>query len=114
MVLKQGEKVHVVTRRRFEGDLRRHFVGEVQAATESTARIDGYVFIFDAFSNKFVKGSERGVRIFGLVDSGNIISIIPQSVNVEKVSYQIHLDNRLVLTDGESFQLDINEFSAYR
>ncbi len=35
MVLAQGEKVHVILRRNFEGDLRRHFVGEIIAASET-------------------------------------------------------------------------------
>ena len=32
MVVEPGEKLFIVTRRLFEGDLRRHFVGEVKAA----------------------------------------------------------------------------------
>jgi hypothetical protein len=41
VVLEEGEKVHVIARRFFEDDLRRHFVGEVQAVTESAVRLEG-------------------------------------------------------------------------
>ena len=57
MVVEPGEKLFIVTRRLFEGDLRRHFVGEVKAATESTVRLEGYTFVFDAGIGKFVRGN---------------------------------------------------------
>ena len=34
-VIDIGEIIHVITRRNFEGDLRRHFVGTVQAVNGS-------------------------------------------------------------------------------
>ena len=40
-----GEKVYVITRRTFEGDLRRQFVGEVQAVTDFAMRVQGYAFV---------------------------------------------------------------------
>jgi hypothetical protein len=54
------------------------------------------------------------VRISGLADSGNIINVIPAHVDLEALSYQTSADNRAVFTDGKSFTLDINEFSAIR
>jgi hypothetical protein len=114
MILKEGEKVHIITRRLFENDLRRHFAGEVQAAGEVAVRIEGYVFVFDAGNVRYVKRPERRVRISGLADSGNIINVIPAHVDLEALSYQTSADNRAVFTDGKSFTLDINEFSAIR
>lgn len=35
MVLEIGEKVHVMVKRAFVGDIRRHFVGEVKAVGEN-------------------------------------------------------------------------------
>jgi len=114
MLLKKGEKVHVIARRTFEGDLRRHFVGQVQAATDTIAKIEGYVFVFDTSSNEYIRKPSLRVRIIALVDSNNIVNIIPQSVNIEELSYQTSVDNRTVVTDGKSFSLDINEFSSMR
>lgn len=114
VLLKQGEKIHVITRRRFEGDLRRHFVGEVQAATDTAVRVEGYAFVFQTGNNQYVKRPEKRVRIFGLADSGNIINVIPETVDIRSVSYRLSPDNRLVVTDGKSFSLDIHEFSSWR
>ena len=114
MILKEGEKVHIITRRLFENDLRRHFAGEVQAVGEVAVRIEGYVFVFDAGNVRYVKRPERRVRIFGLADSGNIINVIPAHVDLEALSYQTSANNHMVFTDGKSFTLDINEFSAIR
>jgi hypothetical protein len=55
MVIDKGEKVHIVTRRRFEGDLQRHFVGEVLEAQGAVVRIEGYAFIWDRTRNEFTK-----------------------------------------------------------
>jgi len=114
MVLKEGEKVHIITRRLFENDLRRHFVGEVQAVSEVAVRLEGYVFVFDAGDVRYVKRPERRVRIFGLADSGSIINVLPAHVDLDALSYQTSAENHMVFTDGKSFSLDINEFSAIR
>ncbi len=114
MVLKEGEKVHVITRRLFDNDLRRHFLGTVQAVSEVAVRLEGYAFVLDPRTNQFTKRPERRIRVIGLADSGSIINVIPIHVDLDAVSYQISAENRTVLTDGKSFSLDINEFSATR
>jgi hypothetical protein len=110
MVLEKGDKIHVLTRRNFENDLRRHFIGAVLDVTDSTVRVEGYAFIFDVGSGGFVKKPDRRMRIFGLVDTGLIIFVLPAEWNLEKTSYQRSSDNQLVVTDGTTCTLDINEF----
>jgi hypothetical protein len=112
MILNQGEKVHIITRRLFNTDLRRHFVGEVQAVEDNVVRLEGYAFIFDESHSQFIKRTERRVRIMGIADSGIIINVIPPEVNLKELMYRMSNERRLVLTDGRSFSLDINEFSA--
>jgi hypothetical protein len=113
MFLQEGEKVHVVTRRLFETDIRRHFLGEVKSATENVIRVEGYAFIFDSRIHAFAKRPELRQRIFSLIDNGNIIFVLPPTVDLEKMTYQITEENRLVVTDG-SYSLDINEFGILR
>jgi hypothetical protein len=36
-----GDKVHIITRRRFESDMRRHFVGEVIGISGELCRLRG-------------------------------------------------------------------------
>jgi hypothetical protein len=110
MVLKEGEKIHVIMRRQFEDDVRRHFVGEVQGVTEIAVRVQGYAFVFDPFKHLYLKRPELRVRIFPAADSGIIITVIPQTVILEDISYQMSQQNRMIVTDGKEFTLDINEF----
>lgn len=55
MIVNRGEIVHVVTRRLFDGDLRRHFVGKVEEAEGCVARLKGYTFVYDEATNQFVR-----------------------------------------------------------
>lgn len=112
MLLKPGEKIHVITRRSFDGDVRRHFVGQVVAADESAVRVRGFVFVFYPGPNEYVRRPDLRERIIALADAGNIINIIPEGVNLEDLVYRASEQNRLVVTDRKSFNLDINEFSG--
>jgi len=110
MLMHPGDKLHVITRRLYEEDLRRHFVGEVQAVEQNAIRAKGYIFVLNNITSQFIKKAEEHVRIFSLVDSGIIINIIPSEVDIEKVYYEVSNDNHLVVTDGNTFKLDIQEF----
>ncbi|MBU4232931.1 MAG: hypothetical protein L6277_11655 [Desulfobacterales bacterium] len=113
MVIEKGAKVHIITRRIFETDLRRHFVGEVKSATENVIFVEGYAFIFDTRIHAFEKRPELRQRIFSLINNGNIIFVLPPTADLEKMTYHITEEHRLVITDG-SCSLDINEFGAQR
>ena len=113
MLLKTGERVHVATRRRFEGDIRRHFVGEVVSVEGAVARISGYAFVFDPNKDDYVRYPEKRTRIFDLSDVGNVTNVLPEGTVIEDVAYVLE-DRKLVLTDGKDFRLDINEFGPYR
>lgn len=112
MIFEQGEKIHLIIRRKFEGDLRRHFVGEIKACSESLIRVEGYVFVFDHTAGEYIRRPERRARIISLVDSGNIVNVIPEAAKLEKVVYKMGKEGRLIITDGETFTLDVNEFGA--
>jgi hypothetical protein len=49
-----------------------------------------------------------------IADSGVIINVILQEVNLNELMYRMSDERRLVLAEGRSFSLDINEFSATR
>ena len=110
MILKVGEKIHVMIRRRFENDLRRHFVGEVAEVGENVVRVEGYTFVLDTGTKKYTRRPELRTRIISLTDGGNIINVIPAATKLEAVTYKISEDNRLIVTDGEHLFLDVNEF----
>lgn len=116
VVLYVGEKVHVITRRAFESDVQRHFAGEVEIAGESVVRLRGYTFVFefDVMVNHFVRRPESRTKIVSLADSGNIINVIPAEVDLEELEYKTSAKKHLVVTDGKTFSLDINEFGGLR
>ena len=114
MLISVGEKLHVITRRLFDGDLRRHFAGVVTAVEGDIVRLEGYVFVFDTRTNTWDRRDERRTRIVGLGDSGHIIKVIPGEVDLRDLNYQMDATRHLVVTDGKKFALDINEFGSQR
>jgi hypothetical protein len=117
MILNKGEKIHVIERRAFEGDIRRHFVGEIVVCNEHIVRAAGYIFVCDRIKNEFIRKSEPRERIFSLVDARLVINVIPPETQLEKVHYTIQVEkshNRLIVTDGGKFSLDVHEFGALR
>ena len=114
MLLEPGNKIHVITRRSFEADTPRHFVGEVRDVSDALVSAEGYAFVRDPNRNEFVKRPERRVRILSLVDAANVIFIIPQDVDLENVAYRQTEKQRWLVTDGKAFVLDITEFGGGR
>lgn len=113
MILEQGEKIHIVERRFFTDDLRRHFIGQVLKCTEQAIRVEGYVWVFDATSGLFVRKPEVRERIIWLGDRLTI-NVIPPETNLDAVKYVLDPQQGLLVTDGENLFLEINEFTAMR
>lgn len=114
MLIEINEKVHVVVRRAFETDLRRHFIGEIKVAKDSIVRAEGYFLVFDKNKNTFIKKPSIRVTVIDLASSGYWINILPKDINLTELDYIYDSNKKLTLTDGNSFQLDINEFGALR
>ena len=114
MLVGSGDKVHVVERRLFDGDVRRHFLGIVEAANDVAMRVSGFSFVYDPGSTNFVRRSDSRVRIIPLVGSAHIINVLPTAASLPEARYQTDDHDHLVLTDGETFSLDINEFGPHR
>ncbi len=114
MVIGIGEKVHVITRRLFESDLRRHFAGIVIEVADSSIRAKGFTFVFDQSTNEFVRREEERVRIFTLTDAGIVINLLPVDAQLSNMKYQIDERGQRVVTDGVTFSLNISEFGSNR
>ncbi len=105
-----GEVVHIIERRAFPGDVRRHFIGHVEAATAAAIRVRGWLFVYDAGAREFVKKPEQRTRLIP-VDNHVIVNLLPATVNVDAVHYFRDAEGNLSLTDGADFELDVSEFS---
>lgn len=114
MVLKIGEKVHIMSRRAFIGDLRRHFVGKIMEVGDTTIRVEGYSFIFHEGTSEYYRKPEIRTIIFSITDGRTVINVISPLTKIENVTYRVTADDILVATDGEHFRLDINEFGIHR
>ena len=110
-LIEPGEIVHVIERRIFQGDVRRHFVGSVQASTDRALRIRGYLFVYDTGASQFLRKPELRVRLVPL-DNRVILNVLPAGIEVDSIGYTRDEEGNLSLTDGEGFELDISEFST--
>ena len=108
-VLAVGDKLHIMTRRLFADDVHPHFVGEVSAVAGPLFRAQGYSFVFDSGTNSYVEHPEARTRLFSLSETGHIINVIPQEVDLNSLQYRI-VAGRLAITDSRGFSLEINEF----
>ena len=113
MLLDIGDKVPVIERRQFDSDVRRHFFGVVDRVDVSAMRVTGYVFVYDAGSSSYVRGSTLRTRIIPIGSVGFVINVAPPETVVDDVRY-VELNGRLTVTDGGAFALDINEFGRMR
>lgn len=108
-VLEVGEKVHIITRRHFKEDIRRHFAGTVLAVSGALIRVEGYSFIVSAISSETRRLSGARTRLFGLTDSSYILNVLPPSVMIDRLQYQT-VNGRLMMADSSSgFSLEVNE-----
>jgi hypothetical protein len=114
MLMTEGEIIHVVTRRRFEADVRRHFVGQVVEQSGDVARVEGYAFIFEPTRNEYIKRPQARIRLIALGDAGNVINILPEGTNLEALHYECTKNKRLVLTDDGECSLDVQEYGSNR
>ncbi|MFH1904534.1 MAG: hypothetical protein ABIK53_03285 [bacterium] len=110
MILEKGEKVHIVERRYFQDDVRRHFCGEVIDLAEHLLRVAGSVWAWDARINQFTKRESKRERVFCLGDRLTI-NILPREADLENVLYIYDKKKGHIATDGKSFSLNITEFS---
>lgn len=110
MILRCGEKIHVIHRRHYEKDAHRHFIGTVESYESGVARVVGHVFTVDTVKFQYVRRPEVRTRIISVVSGDLLINVIPASVDLEKVSYK-HEKKSVRVSDGSDWFLDLSEFS---
>ncbi|MDX1952433.1 MAG: hypothetical protein SFY81_09620 [Verrucomicrobiota bacterium] len=109
MILKPGEKIHVIHRRNYDKDQHRHFIGVVDAYEGGIARVSGHTYTVDTTTFKFLRRPELRTRIIALA-SDVLINIIPTSVDLEKITYRQE-KKAVRVTDGSDWHLDLSEFT---
>ena len=104
-----GDKLHIITRRLFDNDVRRHFAGKVIGTSGDLSEIHGYSFVFHSGTNEYHRRPDIRRRIFSLAEAGHIVNKLPPEVEIAALEYRL-IEGRLVVTDMAGFVLDINEF----
>jgi hypothetical protein len=107
MILRPGEKVHILHRQLHEHDARRHFVGVVEAYENGLARVTGYLFAMNIKTNEFEKRNSLRTRIIPLASGEIIVNVLPDQVQIDKVAYQFRPGGDTVVTDGSDWQLNL-------
>ncbi len=110
MILHAGEKVHIIHRRLFQNEARRHMVGIVDAYENGMARVVGYVFTVDQSKYSYVRHDDRRTRIVALSSGDLIVNVLPPEVDIEKVHY-VQESKSTRVTDGSDWHLDLSEFA---
>ena len=107
MILKQGEKVHVIHRRKLEKEPRRHFIGTVEGYDQGVARITGHLYTLERNSLSYVKRPEKRTRLVSIVSGDVLVNVLPDDVNLDAITYQ-QKGKTVRVTDG-NWHLDLSE-----
>jgi hypothetical protein len=112
MIIEPGEKIHVIFRQIFEGDLERHFIGNVEKCEIHLVRAMGFLYSEETkigHVGDFVKRLDIRVRIIPLDCESVIVHILPKAVNIEKITYKYDVSGGAVrVTDGSDWHLDLS------
>jgi len=87
-MIEVGENVHMIAHRRFEGDLRRHFAGEVMVSEGGVARVEGYFYGYDPIHSQFVRKPGKRTSVFQVAESGWVVNRIPKNVTIDALVYR--------------------------
>lgn len=110
MILKAGEKVHIIHRRHYEKDHHRHFVGVVEAYEQGVARVTGSVYAVDPINFTFMRRPEQRTRLVSVVSGDVLVNVLPAKVNLDKIVYK--QERKAVrVTDGSEWHLDLSEYT---
>ncbi len=110
MVVDEGEHIHVIERRAFDSDVRRHFAGRVDRVDGSLARVTGYLYAFDARVRVFHQRSSERTRIIALGDARLIVNVLPPEVRPGDLVYRWTQDEQLLVSHSSGWTLDLSEF----
>lgn len=104
MILKIGEKVHVLNRKQFEDDYTRHFIGVVEDCEGDLMRGVGFLFALECATNKYIKYPTPRTRIIHMGDNV-VVNVIPQHVDIDKITYTQAPNGDVIVSDGSEWSL---------
>lgn len=109
MLIEIGEVIHVIERRGFESDVRRHFAGRVDHVEPTLIRATGVIYAFHAGRRIFERRPQERIRIYSLSDARNSINVLPSTVEPEGLKYSWTEREELIVRQGD-WSMDLTEF----
>ena len=110
-VLAIGEKVHIVERRKFETDLRRHFIGEVVYCSDHHIKASGFPYVYSPSSKIFEKVDPDRVRIFAN-DNHIAVTLLPPNFDLRNAVYK-RIPYKFLLCDADGFEMELDDFGTH-
>ena len=108
-ILNQEDKLLIVHRRLFEGDVSRYFIGEVDASNDILVQVTGYTWVNSALKTSFFKKEEARTKIFSLSSGTFIVYKLKRDLDMKSIEITVKDDTRTILQDKNGEVMDITE-----
>jgi len=108
MILRPDEKIHVIHRRLFSEEARRHFIGTVEGYEDGIIRSSGHLFTVDRAKFSYVKHPEKRTHLISVASGDVLVNIIPPEIDLEKIEYKTK-GKFVTVTDGEKWCMELSE-----
>lgn len=112
MLLRQGEKVHVMPRTFFQKSENRTLVGTVEQCDAGVVRVCGYIYAMDNVKMVPVRQPEKATRFITLVTGDFIVTPLPDKVDLDKVEYK-QANEGLRISDGTDWHQVLNVLTLH-
>ncbi len=105
-----NDRILVIDRKHFRDDVTNMFVGVVEEYEEGIVRMRGYAYHIHPYEMGTERRAEERVRLVAL-SSGDVVYVLPRDLNVSQIQIR-RSPKSLVLTDGQSFTMDLTDCLA--
>jgi hypothetical protein len=109
MLIDEGDKVLATVRRLYEAEYPRFFIGVVEAASETVARILGSVYIWDPYRGAVVQREGRRRKLIPFSSPHFIVHSLDRDVNLDTLSFTADTNGRIWLMDGDKPIMELAE-----
>lgn len=108
-LIRSGDKLLFSHRRLFENDQARYFVGVVDEFEQDIAVVTGRTFVWDAMHGRFLRKPDKRTKLLSLSSGTLICYRLPEATRIDELRIEDRDEHRLVLTDGDSFGMDMSD-----
>jgi hypothetical protein len=105
-----NDRILVVDRKLFRDDLTNMFVGVVEDYEEGFIRARGYAYHIHPYEMGAERRADERVRLVSLY-SGDLVYVLPRELNLAQIQIR-RSPKSLILTDGQSFTMDLTDCLA--